>query len=329
MAVDPAGILELPADGQSDVRLALLADTLRLPINVVTVALPKLCRRVAAKGVTWVEVHPQYLVLPWFLESQKTRQTDKARKQRSREQTLAMARAGVLNDRRDDVMPSDRRVMPGDRRDEPVDPTVDRSNDVTSGDLPVTPGDPPVTPGDRLSPGGPDPSPMVTDGHSWSLREENRGDQTRGDQRDLMSTGFGSSSSGPDPGVVATAIGSRGTPAVSTQFDFELPYRDYPRKQGKKGGMDMLKEWVKDGTFGAREYELFCAATRKMGEVWAGHSNKFCPMFSTFVDKEYWREEDLPSPDPDDGAKKNFAAAPDRDSFRDAAADDIDFKGRG
>ena len=272
MAADSAGIIDLPAI-DDDERVAILADALRIPLDVVSTGLPKLTQRFAAKGVPWLEVYAEHLFLPWYLESQKSRQTDKARKQRSREMRAAEARLGDLSE------------VPGKFRSpqNTSPPKLLPAADVTSGDQDVTPGDSEVTPGDKMS-------PPVTNGHEEKREEENRGEKKR----------------------------------KSCSFDFEKAYRPYPRKQGKKDGFKKLKDQVETQA----DYDQLVSAIRKMGELWEGADEEqasFCPYFSSFVNQELWRDEELPAPKKQGVRAQNqgYAPAPAQGEFQSGDHEDV------
>jgi hypothetical protein len=118
-------------------------------------------------------------------------------------------------------------------------------------------------------------SPPVTNGHEEKREEENRGEEKR----------------------------------KNCAFDFEKAYRPYPRKQGKKDGFKKLKDQVTTQA----DYDQLVSAIRKMGELWEGASEEqagFCPYFSSFVNQELWRDEELPSPKKQGGRTQNQGYAP-------------------
>lgn len=86
------------------------------------------------------------------------------------------------------------------------------------------------------------------------------------------------------------------TPTPS--FDFETPYREYPRKEGKSAGMKRLKTLIKDpDTFAA-----FCRAVTNYAQKCKAENAevRFIKHWSSFVGtkgSEPWRDYvDLPSP---------------------------------
>lgn len=293
MAVDRAGILELPAD-DDDMRVALLADSLRVPRNVADVGLDRLTRRQVVDGVPWVEIHGDSIVLPWFMASQEARTSDRARQKRRREKRVAAKRHGEqrVTERDADVTPRDSESQ-NVTRDPDICPVVEVGLD---------------TPLETTEVQGPLQSVTFRDGmqsravtHPYP-KEKNRREESRREQTELICASEGG-------------------------FDFEGVYASYPLKRGRAGGLKAIRKQVTT----AADFDRFRRAVETMGEAWKGHDLKFCPMFSTFVNQRYWADEELPLPlgSPSNGARHtHFAEAPDRSAFDDAADDDIPFEGR-
>ena len=100
-------------------------------------------------------------------------------------------------------------------------------------------------------------------------------------------------------------------------FDLEAIYKAYPRKTGKKQGLEKLRKVIKT----ASQYEVVLAAAKRWGETWKGKNKKFCPYFSTFVNRESWRDEELPTPDEE--GRDGYAEPSSEGDYREE--DDIDF----
>lgn len=302
VSVDSAGILDLQVEDE-DTRYAILADSLRIPEEIVRTGLPRLQRRMAVGDTPWVEIREGSLFLPWYMDAQQTRQSDKARQKRSREARHAAARAGKL---------AGNTAANIGQHDGP---------DVTERDTPVTDGDTPVTDGDQTVTSGHLVSPHVTSRGEKSREEERRGETRAAELHECSA-----------PAEPTFSFDEPSSPRL--RFDFETPYKHYPKKRGKAEGMETLAKMLGPKAkgkerFGQADYELFCAAMETMGEAWDGRSTKYCPNFSTFASKRYWRDEELPLPDTAGtaGNKTNFAEAAGRESFRGASDDDIGFEG--
>lgn len=89
-----------------------------------------------------------------------------------------------------------------------------------------------------------------------------------------------------------THPGDQVTKKTKPKFDFESVYKFYPKKRGKRVGLDKAKAKIKTQD----EFNKFSAAVKQVGQNFEGRSTKFCPHFSTFVNQELWKDEELPAP---------------------------------
>lgn len=76
------------------------------------------------------------------------------------------------------------------------------------------------------------------------------------------------------------------------EFDFESVYQLYPRKAGKQKGLEKCRKRIKT----EEDFAAFTAAVETMSTLWRGHDTQFCPIFSSFVNQERWKDEELPRP---------------------------------
>ena len=88
-------------------------------------------------------------------------------------------------------------------------------------------------------------------------------------------------------------------------FDFEGLYKLYPKKQGKKRGLETAARHIVTQA----QFDAAWAAVESMAKGWEGQNKKFCPMFSTFVNQERWKE-DLPMPNKTDEQDVRFGSVP-------------------
>lgn len=309
---DRAGVIAVGTD-DPDERAEIIADMFRLPVDVVSAGLGRLID----KGT--VEAHlGGYLVLVDHIEAQAASSSNNERARRSRARRRAIARArkeGIIPESGDDVTECDERPRGRDQQDLPfgkAGPPADGlggNGAASSADgTPPTPDSslPDATNRDKASRIVTEPSrPAVT----------NRIDQTRSDQTRVDHTHA-------DPRARARASLQKAADIANriNSFDFESVYRLYPRKAGKKKGLEAAKRKIRTRT----EFEVFKGAVVRMAELWDGASREqlgFCPYFSTFVNGEAWRDDELPEPRDRNGRHRGYAAAPTADVYD--AADDI------
>lgn len=85
-------------------------------------------------------------------------------------------------------------------------------------------------------------------------------------------------------------------------LDFEQLYRLYPRKQGKKRGLEAAPRVIRS----PEDFEAALGCVQVMAARWAGHDTVYCPQFDTFIRQERWRDETPPLPSsPNDSKKGN------------------------
>lgn len=80
-------------------------------------------------------------------------------------------------------------------------------------------------------------------------------------------------------------------PVENSPFDFEYIYRLYPRKLGKKRGIQLCIERIKD----QHDYDRLKSAVVRYSRSVFGHDEKFIKHFSTFMNS--W--EDWAQPEPE------------------------------
>lgn len=79
------------------------------------------------------------------------------------------------------------------------------------------------------------------------------------------------------------------SPVKSEKFDLEYIYQHYPKKQGKKKGIEKLSKIIKtQDTFdlilqGAKKYSEYCAENNT--------ESRYIKQFSTWVNGEHWNDE--------------------------------------
>jgi hypothetical protein len=84
-------------------------------------------------------------------------------------------------------------------------------------------------------------------------------------------------------------------PRANPSFDFAAVYDSYPRKAGRKPGLDAARKRIRTED----DFQALKTAVTRMAELWRGVSAdemRFCPHFATFVNHERWRDEELPRP---------------------------------
>lgn len=67
-------------------------------------------------------------------------------------------------------------------------------------------------------------------------------------------------------------------------FDFDIPYRAYPKKIGKKKGIDVCKRQIKT----EEDFKALCQSVQKYAKYCAGKDPQYIKHFSTFMGE--WRD---------------------------------------
>lgn len=73
---------------------------------------------------------------------------------------------------------------------------------------------------------------------------------------------------------------------------FESVYQIYPRKQGKQKGLTSAQSKVRTEA----DFQALSDAVTQMAQAWRGKETKYCPHWSTFINQERWRDDELPLP---------------------------------
>ena len=78
-------------------------------------------------------------------------------------------------------------------------------------------------------------------------------------------------------------------PSVKSKFDIDLIYAEYPKKQGKKKGIEKLHDSIKT----QESYDIILQGTRNYKNYCLEENigMKFIKQFSTFVNGEHWNDE--------------------------------------
>ncbi len=83
-------------------------------------------------------------------------------------------------------------------------------------------------------------------------------------------------------------------PEHMPKFDFEQLYRLYPRKAGRKRGLEAAPRTIRSHD----DFAVALACVEAMAVAWAGQDMTYCPQFDTFIRQERWRDEVPPMPTP-------------------------------
>lgn len=308
--VDRAGVLDVEADSDEE-RDALVAELLRLPHEVCAEGIARLIRY----GV--VVAQPGHLVLANFIEAQEAASSDKQRQRERRARRKDRARAA-----KEGLIPAE----PGEsvtKRDESVTrghalelPLIDPEQTEAAGVREGGTGQPSDADGPPQAPLGSLHDVTIRDNPSRNTTEPSRGVTNRIEENRIEETSPDTHVHSGRAALKRAADIAQKLKGISPQA-FEDVYALYPVKKGKARGLKKAREKIKT----PEEFRTFEQAVQAMHEAWkevSPRERRFCPHFSTFVNQERWRDEELPLPGPDrrretstgNGRYRGYADAP-------------------